>query len=212
VNVCGRKVPSLRRISATSFSWFTVCTVPSQDGMIAGQVRSRSAPSEADFRGPSFDASTDSRKEPIVKKTASSAARSPVSVSRIAMNAARSPSRNPVSHLRAVLSGASLILILRSDFARTSSRIPVLTQSTSGRRSRFTFVIQILLDPQYLSNSIGWKPAARSWAIVWRTPIAPMVRKRRKLVSVLKPIYLESGPKGFARRSAGDTASASAIA
>jgi hypothetical protein len=160
--------------------------------MTAGQVLSRSAPSEADFGGPSADVPTESRNARTVKKTASSAARCPSASSKMAMKAAKSSSRSPASHVRAGLVGASLILILRSDFARTSIRSPVLTQSTSGSRRRLTFVIQILLDPQYRSSSIGSKPAARSWAIVWWTPIAPMLRKRRKLVSVLNPISVGS--------------------
>ena len=59
-----------------------------------------------------------------------------------------SSSRKPASQALSGFASASLMRILRSVFARTSARMPVLTQSRSGRRSRLTFVVQILLEQQ----------------------------------------------------------------
>ena len=58
---------------ASAFIWtmsrlaVTWSTVPSRVGTVAGQIRSRSAPSDADFGGPSLDWSTEARKAPTVK-------------------------------------------------------------------------------------------------------------------------------------------------
>ena len=65
-----------------------------------------------------------------------------------AMKATRSLSRSPTSQRRSGLAGASLIRTFRADLARTSNRTPVLTQRRSGRRKRFTLVIQILFEVQ----------------------------------------------------------------
>ena len=47
----------------------TSSTVPSRVGTVARHVLSRSAPSDADFGGPSLDLSTEARNAPTVKYT-----------------------------------------------------------------------------------------------------------------------------------------------
>ena len=131
-----------------SRSSVTSSTVPSRVGTVAGHVLSRSAPSDADFGGPSLDLSTEARSAPTVK------------VNRVigrvpgrrlyrnhVISATMSSSRRPASQTLSGFAGASLMRILRSVLARTSARVPVFTQSRSGRRSRLTLVVQILLEP-----------------------------------------------------------------
>src|SRR4051794_34568162 len=122
-----------------------------------GHVRSRSAPSDADLGGPRAELPSVFRRSPKLKNTPSAAGRGVPLSSKQAMNAAKSSSRMPLFQRRSRFEGASLIRIFKSDFARTSMRVPVRMHKRSGRRSRLTFVDQILFDVQYRSSSIGSK-------------------------------------------------------
>src|SRR5258708_27476806 len=70
------------------------------------------------------------------------------------MNAAKSSLRMPAFQRRSGLSGASLIRILRSDLARTSTRVPVRTQKRSGERRRFTVVSTIASQPPMIADEL----------------------------------------------------------